>query len=276
MRTRSLVLGVLAVVLIGIAAVLLLNRLQPSERHPAAAHTSISETPVDLKSVVIVPPVTSTPTPRESPAAEAIEQGTKIVRVRPDQVLATVNGVAITLRNLAPVDLAEASSEQVMSTEIYEFLLGRAIERELTFQAARERGVELTEEQQQQLAQRREQLERQDPQLIRQMTMNPAAIEFDLRDTAGLMLQANLAAQAGLPSPYVTPAQVEQYYQNHKAEYGELPSESAERQTAWQKIDRDIRQKLTPRLQAEYQQALDKLLDQLKASAQVTVTALAK
>lgn len=271
MRIRNLILVVATVVLAGLATALVLNRTR-GERGLASTRTYISETPVDMKSVTIVPRATATPPLHEAPAAEAIDQGTRVVRVRPDQVLAAINGVAITLKDLIPLEDTEAGAEQTLESQMYEFLLKRAIERELTFQAARAQGVELSGEQQRQLAEMRSALERQDPDVVQQLTMNSARIEFDIRDATGLMLQANLAAHAGLPSPHVTPEQVEQYYASHTGDYRELPADPAERQAAWQEIDLQIRQKLVPQVEAEYQRNLRALLDQLKASANIVVT----
>ena len=66
------------------------------------------------------------------------------------------------------------------------------------------------------------------------------------------------------------PEHVVRFYQEHKADYGELPDDPVARKTAWQRIDSDIRQKLAPQLEAEYQKNLQKFIEQLKASANIS------
>src|SRR5262249_6566122 len=95
--------------------------------------------------------------------------------------------------------------------------------------------------------------------------------EFELHDAEAFMLEANLAAQAGVPAPYVTPELVEQYYQGHQADYGELASDPDERAAAWRKIELDIRQKLAPDLQTRHEQATRQFLAQLKAGAKIHI-----
>jgi hypothetical protein len=205
----------------------------------------------------------------ETVAPKAGGEPAQVVRVRADQVIATVNGVAISLKDLAPLDTAQGATDQLLSPEMYEFLLKRAIDREVTFQTARAQGLELSAEQKQQLDQMRASLTKQDSNVVRQLTTTAASIEFDLRDAAGLMLQAALAAKAGLPSPHVTAERVEQYYQSHKDEFGEVPSDPGRRQATWQEIDRQIRRKLSSIVRAEYQEKLRQYQDTLKAQASV-------
>ena len=83
------------------------------------------------------------------------------------------------------------------------------------------------------------------------------------------MLHATLAEQAGVPSPHVTAAEVQAYYQQHQAEYGVLPTDPAQRQAAWEAIDQAIRQTLAPQLQAQHQEQFQKFLEQLRAAAQI-------
>ena len=141
---------------------------------------------------------------------------------------------------------------------------------ELTVQAARAQRVELTEEQKRRLEELKVRNEQRDPNVFDSVQQNPANSEFMVRDFTGLMLQASLAAKAGLPSQYVMPEHVVRFYQEHKADYGELPDDPVARKTAWQRIDSDIRQKLAPQLEAEYQKNLQKFIEQLKASANIS------
>jgi len=233
---------------------------QPAAQSPAAPAMPTTQTPP--KVVVAPPPVEA--------AAEKSEEPLKVVRVRANQVLASVNGASIMLKDLAGLPAAQAGADQAMSPEMYEALLQRAINREVIVQSARAQSVELTAEQQKHLAAMRARMERQQPDVV-QLTMSPERVEFESRDAAALLLQVNLAAKAGLPSPYVTPELVERYYQEHKADYGELPADAAERRAAWQPIDSEIRLKLAPIVQAAHDEQMRKFVDDLKANANIVM-----
>jgi hypothetical protein len=161
-----------------------------------------------------------------------------------------------------------------MSAEMCGPLLNRAVEREVTFQAAKREAVELTAVQRQRLAELRARSEQHEPGVFDTVQQNPTNVEFEQRDATGLLLQATLAEKAGVPSPHVTGAQVQAYYQQHQAEYGALPADAAQRQTTWEKIDQAIRQKLAPQLQAEHQERLQQFVKQLKAASQVDIPTL--
>ena len=242
-----------------------LPRPLPASDTKAAPATPAPERPA-ANQPVAVPPIVSPPANvgREPGAATA-----QAVRVKPGQVLATVNGVAITLKDLLPLPPEKAGTEQVLSAERYGFLLDRAIEREVAFQAARTQGVELSVTQRKRLEDMRTRSGEREPGVFDTVQQNPANTEFEVHDATALLLQAALAEKARVPSPHVTSAQVQAYYQQHQAEYGALPAEPAQRQAAWEKIDQDIRQKLAPQVQAEHQESFQKFLEQLKAAAQI-------
>lgn len=94
-----------------------------------------------------------------------------------------------------------------MTPEEYESRLNRAIEMELTFQAAAARGVDLTPEQKRRVdgvAQRQEATLREyRKQGITWSSVTPAQLEFEKQFTAALLLQQNLVAiEAGVaPAP---------------------------------------------------------------------------
>lgn len=274
-------------VLLGGAAVVVLwapRRIETAAPTPGLAPrvesprpSAPAPTPVTQTAQRSVEPPTAPATGASAPRPEhavtaANDESGPTVRVQPGRALATVNGVSITLQNLAGLPAAQAGQEQAWSFETYAYLLDRAIERELVSQAARAQRAELTPEQQQRLTEMRRVLETPAPSVVR-LTMTPEQSEFELRDAEALMLEANMAAQAGVPSPHVTPELVEQYYQEHKANYGELPGDPDERLSAWRKIDRDIRQILAPDLQARHEQASRQFLDQLKATARISTVA---
>jgi hypothetical protein len=235
-----------------------------------ASETASGVTPAKLSSLK---PAVPTAPQLETVVPKSGGEPAKVVRVRAEQVLATVNGVGISLRDLAAID-TQSGADQLLSPEMYEFLLNRAIDREVTLQTARAQGLELAAEQKAQLEQMRAALAKQDSKVVRQLTTTAASIEFDVRDASGLMLQTALAAKAGLPSPHVTPEKVEQYYQSHKDEFGELPSDPATRQATWQTINLQVRRKLSPIVRAEYQEKLRQYFDALKAQANIKTASL--
>jgi len=196
----------------------------------------------------------------------------RVVRVKSDTPLATVNGVAITLKDLLPLPKEPAGTEQMLSAGMYDFLFTRAIERELILQAARAQGLELTQEQKQRLAEMRARSEQRAPKVFDTGGHSPDNVEFEQRDFTGLMLQAALAEHAGVPSPHVTPELVEAYFQQHQIEYPQVASEPAQRsEEAWQQVDAEIRQKLAPGLQAAHDEALRKFVEGIKANANIVV-----
>lgn len=84
-----------------------------------------------------------------SPVAGA-EEETRVVVGR-SQVLAVVNGVAVTGEMMMPAGRFKEGKETTMPEEVYKEVLERAINRELIFSGAQARGLELGEEQLKQL-----------------------------------------------------------------------------------------------------------------------------
>lgn len=200
-----------------------------------------------------------------------------VVEIRADQILARVNGLALTLKDLLPIGAADAALS--LTQQRYDFLLERAIVRELTFQAAQAQGISLSQEQTLQLQQVRESMLAHygaaSPKVVHLNVTGTLEdrIAFELRDAASPLLLHSLLTKAGGPSPYVTETQVAEYYRSHSAEYDVLPGGAAERQAAWERINLAIRNKLIPETQAQYQRALSKMLEQLRASANITLIA---
>jgi hypothetical protein len=207
---------------------------------------------------------------RQSPGGE-IQSTNGVFLARPNQVLATVNGTPITLGDLIPLQSTNSEAEQKIDPVTYNYFFQRAINRELVLQAAKAQGVTLNQAQEDQLAKFQAEREQLEPGLASQLTVNAAEIEFELRDAQAFMLQTALMAQAGA-TPNVTPDQVEQYYQAHIAEFGELPADPQASQQAWRTIDFQIRGQLAAGVRAEYQQQLDAYMAQLKARANIVTT----
>jgi hypothetical protein len=249
---------------------------------PRPAPATQSQVPAPTQSPAINPAVTHPEPPaavaqssapiRQNLVLQTGSPAQAVVRVKPDRVLATVNGISITLKDLVPLPKDKANTEQMLSAEMYDFLFTRAIQRELTFQAARAQGVELSENQKQRLAELRARSEARPADVFDTVQQNPENTEFEQRDFAGLALLAVLAEKAGVPSPYVTSEQVEEYFLQHKSEYAQIPADPIQRSgDAWAAVDAEIRKKLTPALQVEHDKQLNRMVTELLAKANVIV-----
>jgi hypothetical protein len=212
-------------------------------------------------------------------AVEKEPQHQALLRFEADQVVALVNGVAIRGRDVAPPGHPErGGTEKKMESEDFAKRLNQAIEREVTFQAAHLRGVELTETQQQQVEGMREQREaeiaRYQDQGIMWTTLTDEQIEFQMRHASALLLQQNLLTTNApdlLPSG-VSAEDVDAYYQQNKETYGELASDPAERdETAWQNVQAEIRNELKRQNRETYNAQRAELLRGLKDQAEIEV-----
>ena len=145
--------------------------------------------------------------PRERDVSKT-EPGVKVVRVVPDQVLATVNKEPIQLRHLMPVGRAEA--ESVLTPEEYGSRLQRAIDIEVVLQAARAGGVELTEAQQKRrdgvAAGNQAELAHYQKHGLSWSTTGPEQVEFEKRLLSAQMLEQNLVAKGSKLTPSPDPA----------------------------------------------------------------------
>ena len=158
-----------------------------------------------------------------------------------------------------------------MSPEGYDFLLNRAIDRQLTFEEARRRGVKLGEAQQQQLGAVRQQAIARGGSVPGEQTEDELTLEE--RDTEASMLQTELLARAGTPPPSPTAEDVERYYQAHQKELAALPTDPAARAAARAKIDLGIRGRLATEQQQAWADKLQELLDGLRADAELSYPA---
>jgi hypothetical protein len=182
----------------------------------------------------------------------------RAVRVGRAQVLARVNGTPITGDDLASFTTS-SGADQELALPTLSFLLQRAIERELTLQAARAQGVELTQEQKGRVA-----------RLRQEGRGGPAQVDFDARDLEGQFLLASLAQKAGVPPPFASAKDVEQYYESHRDQYDELPLAPAARAAAWLRIEIEIRQTLATERQAAYQEKVRELVGELWDAAKIS------
>jgi hypothetical protein len=195
-------------------------------------------------------------------AGARVEQAAAPVKIGASQKVATVNGTAITGRQLLAWR-ARDPVEQEMTAEMFASLRSRAIERELTFEEARGKRVELGAAQLAQLKEVRKNAEARGE-------TDPAQLDFEEADARAHMLAAVLLEKAGVSAPFATEADVKHYYEAHSGEFDELPSDPAAREVAWRKIAIDIRQTLALELQEKYQQRVREYFDQLRAGARVT------
>ena len=166
--------------------------------------------------------------------------------VKADQVVATINGTAIAGRQLVPFG---SESQQTMTKEMFDYLRRRAIDRELTFQAAKRAGIELSTAQ---LAE------------LDQVRRN--AIEHGVTDATEIDLQV-ADARAGLLQPMLLGSAIAAASDAEvDREIGELPTDAV----ALQQVRLETRQKLADRAQADYTTKLRAYLDDLARDATIT------
>ena len=168
------------------------DRSQEAERNEPVVDQPAPVAPVPVRKLASSVPLT--PDKTDAPAADIASQPASMMRVRADRVLAKVNDQAILLKHLVPLQPDE--QEQAMTLEEYASRLNRAIEMELTFQAAAARGVDLTPGQKKRVdgvAQRHEATLREyTKQGVTWSSVTTPQVEFEQRLTSALMLQQNL------------------------------------------------------------------------------------
>src|SRR5438445_3096466 len=144
MKTRFLIVVPVAIVIV-IASLLLSRRPQAHNTGktaparfvspaPQASTRSLRE-PIATNQRVATPNSEVNRTAVESPLRleklVSIHSGSQddVLRVPAARTLATVNGTAITLKDLIPLNAGQMPTEQIMSAETYQFLLDRPINR---------------------------------------------------------------------------------------------------------------------------------------------------
>ena len=181
------------------------------ERNEAVVDQPAPVAPVPVHKLASV--VSLTPTKTDAPAVEIAPESANVVRVRTDQVLAKVNEQAILLKDLVPLRADEP--DQAMTPEEYDSRLNRAIEMELTFQAAAAQGVGLTSEQKQRvegIAQKHEAtFQEYTKQGVTWSSLTAGQLEFEQRLTYALLLQQNLVAKEAGAAPSPDAARQSQY-----------------------------------------------------------------
>ena len=205
------------------------------------------------------------------PAAVRQEAGAPVsraMRFRQDEVLATVNGRKITVREAVP--FGGTNQEVEISPGDLKFFLNRAVDRELIFDAAKKQGVFLDESQNQQLANMQSMRNQREPGGIAKLNDDPAGRQLEALDAKAFMLQTAIMAARGA-SPDVTEKQVLDYYHQHQSELGNLPADSDARSQAWQELAYQIRTQLAASTRTEYNHELAAYMHQVESEADVVV-----
>jgi hypothetical protein len=137
--------------------------------------------------------------------ATNVSAAVRRVTVKRDQVLAVVNGVPVSGADLMPGSRFKGGAGAAMDAEVWQEVLGRAIDRELMFQAAQAQGVTLTEAQQGELAAIHGHLTGNPLRLQGGETVvdlnvggEPEDVLFRLRERAARLLQVSLLEKSGL------------------------------------------------------------------------------
>jgi hypothetical protein len=190
----------------------------------------------------------------------------RVLRLRRDQVLATVNGHQITVGEAVPVDGTNQDVE--ISPGDLNFFLNRAVDRELIFEAAKKQGVFLDGSKNQQLADMQSMRHLREPGGIAKLNDAPAGRQLEALDAKAFMLQTAIMAARGA-SPDVTEGQVLDYYHQHQSEIGNLPADADARGHAWQELDYQIRTQLAAQTRTTYNSELAAYMQQIKSEANV-------
>ena len=195
------------------------------------------------------------------PAAAAAVTGGNPLRLKPDQVLATVNRRQIRVSDAIPA----GSNQQIeISPQELKFFLKRAVDRELIFETAQKQGMDLDESQNRQLADLQAMRHQREPGGLAKLNSDPAAQELEALDAKAFMLQTALMAARGA-SPNVSEDQVLDYWQHHQSEFGSSSGQpSAD-------LEFQIRTRLATPVRSNYNQALAAYMQQIESSAEVVL-----
>jgi hypothetical protein len=172
-----------------------------------------------------------------------------------------------------PVNTNGSPQDLEVSAQDLNFLLKRAVDRELIFQTAKARGLTLNDSENRQLANLNSMRNQPEPGGIARLNVNEAQRALEMQDSMAFMLQTELMAAQGV-SPNVTEDQVAAYYQANQSQFGDLPSDEVARAQAWAKIDFAIRQQLAAATRASYNDKLAAYMNQMESSASIVMASL--
>ena len=209
------------------------------------------------------PPTTAGPKPAAPP-----ETAETVVRLHPEQVLATVNHHEIRVGDALPA--SGTNQEIAISSRDLKFFLHRAVQRELIFEAASKQGIDLDESQNQQLANMQAMRNQPEPGGIARMNSDPASQQMETLDARAFMLQTAIMAARGA-SPNVSEDQVRDYFQQHASDFANLPGQPSADNPAWQDLDFQIRNRLAASVRSNYNQELAAFMQQMESSADLVL-----
>lgn len=206
----------------------------------------------------------------EVPANSKATQTNQILRLRREQVLASVNNQMIRLEDLFPLGTNDTRREFELQDGNFQYLLKRAIDRELVFQLAEKQGLHLNDSQTQQISAYTAERHEPEPGGIARLNNSETGIQFELRDARAFMLQTALMASIG-DSPNVTETQVSDYFQQHRSDFPESADNSQPDQPEWRQIQAQIRLLLAPVVRATYNQELTDFMSRAEANAHIVM-----
>lgn len=207
-------------------------------------------------------PSAPAPEPAGAPDAE------RVIALRPGQVLATIRGVQVLAADLGLSFPGDGQPLQVASP-MFDYLLARAIQREVVLQEARAKGVELEDPQKRRVEAALASAEAVDPRVFDGKQGSTQGTEQRRRDLTAAALQVELFQRSGAPPASVTAEQVERYYQEHQDSLGALPASADARRAAWAQLELRIRDRLAGPSEAAWQKAQQEYLLRLVAAAGV-------
>ena len=206
-----------------------------------------------------------------APAAGATPATGGTLRLKSDEVVASVNGHPVTAGQIMPMASTNGHDTVELSQETFDFYRQRAVDREVIFELAARQGIQLDNAQRQQLDNFKSMRHQPEPGGIAQLNRDKAGDDLELLDAKAFMLQTSLLAAQGA-SPDVTETQVENYYNQHAAEFGALPTDPAAREQAWSVIEVQIRHDLALTTRQAYGASVAAYMRQAEAQANVVMT----
>jgi hypothetical protein len=201
----------------------------PTAAKPLVTGNNPSPVPKSYRKWLLPEPraaVTTPPPPPQFvqvPGAEG-QPTSQGVKIQPGQVLATVNQIPITVAELIPVQ--DGQADVTMGAAEYDARLGRAVEAEVTLQAARRQGVGLQPMQQDRIAaiaQRyADAFTRYQEQGVTWSSVAPEQIALEERQMAAAVLQQNLVMKLAGVAPSPDPAMQAKYEASLRAMLDQL------------------------------------------------------
>jgi len=226
-------------------------------------------------------PQTAAPDERASTAAASAQAHSKTneagsfaapaIHVSATAVLASVNGRELKLADLVPLRPDQKTRCVDFPPATYQYLLDRAVKRNLILQTAKAQGVSLDDSQRAQFAEFRNERNQREPGLVQQLNTDPGRLDFEVQDAEAFALQTALLARNGA-SPDITADDVQAYYSQHASDYPPLPTVEPARGQIWAIIDTQIRTSLAPVKRLEFQNQLTAYMNQLESSAIIALT----